>query len=352
VEVSDFYREHAFSWPEVAARLDRSASTLRLWERQIRYGSIRLPPRGRPTLRSSRPQRQQVLALLNETGPGLGVPTLRECFPLMSRAELTDLLGRYRRLWRWRHPRIMQVLEWTHPGSVWAMDFTEAPCRVDGRWPHLLAVRDLASGMQLLWQPVEAQTAAVVLKALTGLFVTCGPPLVLKSDNGSAFCSGGVEELLEKERVIPLFSPPYRPQYNGAIEASIGALKVRTERQALLAGRPGQWTWDDVERAREEGNHLSRPWGEQGPSPQERWSEQRPIMLRAREEFMSSVAWCRQEVEKESAGVVEGIGMGDEEAAARERQAIQRALVEHGFLLFSRRRYPSPIPRPKVTIIP
>ena len=75
-------------------------------------------------------------------------------------------------------------------------------------------------------------------------------------------------------------------------------------------------------------------------------------MLGEREGFVSKVARCRQEAEKESVEVVEGVGVGEEEEAARERQAIQRALVEHGYLLFSRRRYPSPIPKPKVTIIP
>jgi transposase InsO family protein len=285
-------------------------------------------------------------------GPGLGVRSLRECFPLVSRAELTDLLGRYRRLWRRRHPRLLHVLEWTRPGAVWAMDFAEAPGRVEGCWPYLLAVRDLASGMQLLWQPVAAQSAAVAAQALAGLFATCGAPLVLKSDNGSGFVAGAVAELLGQEPVIPLFSPPRCPRYNGAIEASIGALKVRTQRQALLAGRPGQWSWDDVERARQEGNYLSRPWGERGPSPQERWCERRPITLAEREEFSASVARHRQEAEKESAEVAEGVGVGDQERAARERLAMQRALVEHGLLLFSRRRYPSPIPRPKVTIIP
>src|SRR5262245_58687140 len=39
-----------------------------------------------------------------------------------------------------------------------------------------------------------------------------------------------------------------------------------------------------------------------------------------------------------------------QEESARERRAIWRALVEHGRLLLSRRRFPSPIPKPKVTL--
>jgi hypothetical protein len=42
----------------------------------------------------------------------------------------------------------------------------------------------------------------------------------------------------------------HTPQYNGAAEAGVGALKGRTE--ALARGAPGEWTWDDTEAARQE----------------------------------------------------------------------------------------------------
>jgi hypothetical protein len=57
--------------------------------------------------------------------------------------------------------------------------------------------------------------------------------------------------------------------YNGAIEAGIGSLKTRTERQALWAGRPGPWTWQDVEAARQEANATARPHGAYGPTPEQ-----------------------------------------------------------------------------------
>jgi hypothetical protein len=62
---------------------------------------------------------------------------------------------------------------------------------------------------------------------------------------------------------------------------------------------------------------------------------------------------------REAAGLVEvlaGAGPrgaedqgGDEEEAARERHAIQRALVEYDLLSLSRRRIPSPLPKPNGT---
>jgi hypothetical protein len=75
--------------------------------------------------------------------------------------------------------------------------------------------------------------------------------------------------LLAQWQVIPLYSPPGRPQSNGSIEAGIGALKVRTHYQAVRQGRPGEWTLEDAEAARQEANTLGRPWGAHGPP---RWS--------------------------------------------------------------------------------
>jgi hypothetical protein len=42
----------------------------------------------------------------------------------------------------------MQVLHWTRPGAVWAIDFAEPPLPIEGSYSRLLAVRDLASGYQ------------------------------------------------------------------------------------------------------------------------------------------------------------------------------------------------------------
>jgi transposase InsO family protein len=58
---------------------------------------------------------------------------------------------------------------------------------IDGRFPYLLAVRDLASGYVLAWLPVTAAAAARTRAVLAQLFAQYGPPLLLKLDNGSAF---------------------------------------------------------------------------------------------------------------------------------------------------------------------
>jgi hypothetical protein len=212
--------------------------------------------------------------------------------------------------------------------------------------------------------------------------------------------------------VIPLYSPPGRPQYNGAIEAGIGALKVRTFHQALRQGRPGEWALADAEAARQQANALGRPWGARGPTPAQRWAARQAVTPAERAAFAASVACLEEEPAAPSpappaaaepapapeggpdSGAAAAAGGapvehpapagGDEvtkpreqgepatlspprvvpsgaesgsaaasgrapDRAARRRQAISRALVAHGYLVFTRRRIPPPIRKKKVT---
>jgi transposase InsO family protein len=348
VELSGWLQERGLALGERAEALGLTPRTLRAWETRWRAGRSGVPLLGRPVLRSPVVWRNEVVGLLEELGPGVGVATLREGFPEMCRAELADLLRRYRRVWRARHRQALYALHWQVVGAVWAIDFAEAPRAVDGAYPYLLAVRDLASGMQLLWQPVAAATTAAVLEALAWLVAVYGAPLVLKSDNGSAFAAGAARGWLRAAGVQVLFSPAYRPSYNGAIEAGIGSLKARTEGSASRAGRPGEWSWEDVARAQAEANATSRPRGERGPSAAELWGQRRGLGGEERAAFASSVA--RQErVIRAQEGISPEVVLSHREQSRIERQAVRRALGEHGYLLFSRRRIPPPIRRRKVT---
>jgi transposase InsO family protein len=205
-------------------------------------------------------------------------------------------------------------------------------------------VRDLASHQQLLWLPVPDLTADTTIAALRMLFTLHGAPLVLKADNGSAFVAGATKEFLSPLGVNWLFSPPQTPEYNGSIEASIGSLKTRTERYAARDGHPEFWTLSDVAAAQTEANATARPQGETGPTPNELWRTRRPILAEERHLFQKTVRRNRE-------------AFGDKEArsAAEEhrlqREAIRRALVEHGIFLFSRRRIPLPIQQQKTANI-
>jgi hypothetical protein len=344
-------------WTEAAAAtfLKVSPRTLRDWVHDYRRG---IPPTrqlGRPSLRAPVAQRNQVIALIAELGPGVGVPTLQACCPGLSRAELADLLRRYRRLWRLRHYEALHVLRWQVPGAVWAMDLSEPPVPIDGRYPYLLAVRDLASGQQLLWRPLRAANGAEVRLALASLLAVRGAPLVLKTDNGSAFGDDLTLALLHSAGVIPLFSPPYWPRYNGAIEAGIGSLKTRTEDHASRHGHPGSWTWDDLAAAQEQANATARPRGPNCPTPAEAWAGRQPITPEQRVLFQASVQRLREEIRAAEANnptqPATTTRPASQDQRALDRQAIRRALEEHGYLLYSRRRIPLPIKRRKVAVI-
>ena len=330
----------------MARLFECSARTLQRW---CRLNAV-TPNRGRPVIHSPREDRNAFLHVLEEYGPGVGLPTLRECFPDMLRAEQADLLRRYRRVWRERHRIPLRVLHWSEPGRVWAIDFAEAPTLIDGRFPHLLAVRDLASGRSLLWQPVEHATGDTAAALLASLFAHHGAPLVLKSDNGSHFDNAAVQDLLRRWNVAHLFSPPHWPRYNGAVEAGIGSLKGRTAAHAARHGRPGHWTWDDVAAALVEANAFSRPHGEHGPSPDGLWTARSRIGTEERTCFTACVD-CHAEVSKLAAGSCETGRPEVQSMRGVARQAIRLALEECGYLNYTRRRIPPPIPRRKADSI-
>lgn len=333
---------------ETAAWLGISTRTLRQWEQDFARAGLAAAALGRPVQRSSREARRAVLAWLREVGPGIGLPTLQSRFMQIPRAELEDLLRRYRRVWRKRNERVVHVLHWQRPGAVWAMDFAFAPAPIDGIYPYLFAVRDLASGQQLLWQPVLDTSSTVVREALSVLFIVQGAPLVLKSDNGPAFRSETVERLLDLWEVCSLFSPPGVPAYNGSCEAGIGSLKKRTV--GVAQAHPGPWTSVDVEAARQQANRIARPWGAHGPVREQLWNQRQPLTGAERSAFRRTVA-CLQQEERRAEGIPEEGILDHYDQASLDRKAIGRALVAHDLLLFTRRRIPSPIIRKKVAII-
>jgi transposase InsO family protein len=338
--------ERGWEWSEVAQELSITPRTLRRWRHYSSDELWAVRPPGRPMNPSSPVERNNVIHFLDVHGPGIGLPTLRCAFPDLARAELDEILKRYRRVWRLRHRRPIHILQWTTPGTVWAIDFAEAPAAIDGAYPYLLAVRDLASGQQLLWQPVREANALAAASALASLFLIHGPPLVLKSDNGSAFGAAPILTLLTNFGVLPLFSPPNTPSYNGAIEAGIGSLKTRTDDHAARHNRPGAWSWDDVTAAQLEANATARPNGPNEPTPAQSWAGRaRPLTI-DREQFHLAVEHHRSTTRCERHLTNEPT-LDVMTQRSIDRVAIRRALVEHGVLVFSRRRILPPIPKSK-----
>jgi hypothetical protein len=220
---------------------------------------------------------------------------------------------------------------------VWAIDFSEARHPIDGVYPYLLAVRDLASHRQLAWQPVASEKAAEVVPTLRQLFAEHGPPLVLKSDNGSAFIAHLTREAMLQAIVAQLFSPPKRPQYNGALERSNGVLKTYTHQHAIQEGHPFRWTSEDLEHARQLANTISRPWGHRGLSPEEAWSQRTPISDDQRQAFQAALQQHHLKV-GEDLGLDPLSDLSVIDRTRLDRLALSRTLDELGYLTMKRVR--------------
>ena len=166
-----------------------------------------------------------------------------------------------------------------------------------------------------------------------------GPPPVLKSDSGSAFIADVLEDFLLSWGVKHILSPPRRPQYNGAAEASNRWMKVGTEREAEAAGRAGSWRREDMDRARLRANGAAR---RNGRVPEEAWLARSPISEETRVAFAATV-------ESEELDELAARGLAPDERLATltrrsvMRNAIRRALVAHDILHFKRTLIPLPI---------
>jgi transposase-like protein len=327
---------------DAARSLGLVPRTLRHWNRRFHDDRLKPRARGRPTRRSPRSLRNQVAGFLSGTGPHIGMPTLRAEFPSMPRSEVKDILRRFRRVWQYQNQRLIHRLRWHHPGTIWAVDHVQPERPIDGKYPYAISIRDLASHYQLAWRPVPDVGAESTIAVLASLFWEHGPPLVLKSDNGSAFIAGDTGDLLATWGILHLRNPRATPQYNGSCEAAGGSHKNITEDQAALAAHPGRWTSEDLQRARMIRNRLGRPWGHRGPTPEEVWQRRKPITPPQRSQLQTTVDRYRQE-ERTQKGIPDEAVLGNAAQASVDRVAISRALKQHGYLSVTRRLVTPPI---------
>jgi transposase InsO family protein len=334
-------RRHGASGRQAAQRLGLRPATLNRWDRQWLDDRLAGRPLGRPRRRADLLQCLEVVQHLRQVGPTVGLPALRGQFPQLARSQLAELQQDYRDQWFCDHAMFTNTLEWLVPGAVWATDFSHTPVPLDGGLHDVLAVRDLAARMQLSLLPIKHADALTAAANMEHLFFTFGPPLILKSDNGSPFVAGLFEELLLRWDVIPLLSPPHCPQYNGSIEAGFGSAKTRIYIEAARHGRIDHWAFEDVEAARQLANCASRPWGAARPTPQEAWDRRTPITPQQRQAFRQSVLDHQRTVRLEL-GYRPDQQLDPKARATVAREAIRRALEGLGYLQIRRRRITPP----------
>lgn len=337
---------------DAAQLLELQPRTIARWKRLWLHAKLRSNPRGRPLVHSQLHLRNDVKQLLDALGPHIACATLELFFPLMARRELRRILRRYRRIWRKKERLQLHELHWHRPGSAWAIDYTQPTATIDaGLYSAILVVRDLASGYQLLALPTTDQTAKTACDALLPLFRKFGPPIVLKSDNGS-FRAHEMIRFLKLWNVCPLLSPPRTPQYNGAVEAGIGSINTRAHHIAAQHGRPGEWTCDDVEAARLLANSTARPRGRRGPTPVAAWKRRDDIPRAERNRFFETLKLFQQRLDSRRdapSPSPEPPARPDGDAALFHRIAIRRALVVRHLLTITKpRRITPPIKPQKV----
>jgi transposase InsO family protein len=342
VDLAVKLKEAGYPRAWVAPKLGMSVRALAEWQRRWEEDRLEAKARGRPIEQLDRVTREEIEGVLHILGPFEGVPVLQSLFPDVARAELEHRLHRYRERFVSENHVDVMALKWLRPGAVWAMDFNHPPNPVDLIYERIFAVRDLGSGSPLMWLPTSGESSIEVCRALESLFLQYGAPMVIKEDNGSAFRSEDVRNLLEKWNVIFLMSPPHYPEYNGSVESGIGTLKTYAHHEAARNDRPGEWTCDDVEAARLRANELSRPRGLRGPTPSELWETRTPISSGERNSFYQLAGQSYEEALEERKEEKEG-ELGNRDRAAAMRQAIACTLVARGLLSIRRRRISPPI---------
>jgi transposase InsO family protein len=276
VAYAESLRAQGLTVNETSSLLGATSRTVRRWIDLAGKHALNAKQIGRPAKRGS-PQARRALLSDLFARPRAGVPTLRERHPELGRRELEELSRRVRSLRTTRKRDLIDSLTWTRPGSVWAIDFSDAGLDIEGTFPHLLLVRDLATNYELLALPCRTADASTVRRALAALISREGAPLVIKSDNGGPFIAAIIAELLVAHEVLLLRSPSYTPEYNGACEAGGGSVKTRAHHIAAANGRESCWSADDVAAALLEANETTRPWGPRGPTPGMAWRQRSPL---------------------------------------------------------------------------
>lgn len=318
----------------VARKLGVSPSALWSWSRGPKIPGEPPPLRGRPRKIVQGEKRDAVRAAITLLGPHVGTPSLSRVFPSVARSELARQLRSFRSHFHRHHRVLMHQLHWLNAGRVWAMDFSEPPMPVNGVYPQLFAVRDLGSGHTLMWAPVSRATSESVQEILEELFTRHHPPVVLKSDNDSAFGTPELCEMLMRHRVTALKSPPYAPWYNGSIEVGQKVLKRHAGYSAHRRNGGQGWDIKDITWSVGLANELCYPRGPKGPSSAEIWSQRKSISTPERNYFESHTDWAMQKALE-----AHGKEPMDREFAELKRQAITNTCVAIGYLEMRKKKY-------------
>jgi transposase InsO family protein len=172
---------------------------------------------------------KKIRAVLQRTEP-------ERCWPVESTiAALLDRRGLVKhRRGRRTVPPASPLSACTAANDVWGIDFKGWFRTGDGRRCDPLSVSDLATRYVVRLQAFARIDGEAVWPVLDAAFRECGPPLVMRSDNGAPFATtaaGGLSRLavrLIKAGIRPERIEPGCPQQNGRHERMHLTLKGET----------------------------------------------------------------------------------------------------------------------------
>lgn len=326
--------------------LEVTARTVRRWAQQWREGVLGTKRPGPAPTPVPVSDRQGICVVLAALGAAANEHLIKRLFSAATYNVIRDMKRRFAAVCAKRARRGKSRLFWKGPGRAWAMDFTRATGRLEGRHTHLLMVRDLASGCRLASVACKGEKSSTVLETLEVLFGALGAPLVIKHDGGPGFIAQRTQTFLDDHGVCSVRSPAYTPEYNGSIERSLGWDKERIEHIAELAGHGGYWTLEDIERARVQANATLLPRSLQGKTPGQTFDARAAITAKEREAFKRTVSkLTKAELKKhqDESGILT-VRVAFETI---ERRSIVRALVKHGYLFIRRGRISTPFSKPQ-----
>ena len=116
-----------------------------------------------------------------------------------------------------RHNTIVQREVVTQPFQDIACDIVGPFPTAVGGFKYLVTCTDNATR----WPeavPIRSTTARVIISSLTDIFVRCGFPVRLTTDNGSQFAGKAFAKWLRDKGIRHVRSTPYHPQGNGVVE--------------------------------------------------------------------------------------------------------------------------------------
>lgn len=206
---------------EVALALGVTERTLRNWRNQAMKD---VPKMGRPSY--SDEVLNEAKKLVFEQMKLLGSPGWRPIAEILKSKVSVRLVQRFVSEYKFAErnkPRETVTTKVHGKNVIWSMDgaFTKEECKIENQ-----VIKDRATKCWVgTGSKPKASDAENVIETLKRSFELNGMPLVLSTDNGSAYSNKQVSSFLRKLKIVHLQSLPRTPQHNGSVEVGIKELK-------------------------------------------------------------------------------------------------------------------------------